>query len=233
MATARDIVKASLRKIAVLGYGSTLSDDEAQDGLDALNAMVASWSVDDAIIYTESTYGESWSAGVTSKTIGSGGDIDTIRPTSIIAATYSISNNEYGLSIEGEAERAKIFDLTIQGTPSTLYYNANFPLATIYLWRVPNQAGTLKLYYRIPLTSFSTLDSNFAFPPEYEEALIYNLAVRLAPEYEKEPSNTVTDLANKGLARVKNQNVKNDDVVALMDDALLVGETFNIYTGNI
>jgi len=230
MATSQDIIEAALRKIAVLGYGSSLSSEEAQDGLSALNAMIASWSVDNAIIYTESKLNDSWTAGTGSKTIGSGGDIDTVRPTDITAGTFTVGNTSHGLLIRDEKERASIVDLTTQGTPSELYYNAGYPLATIYLHSIPSTAGTLNLYYRAPLTAFTDLTTTFAFPPEYEEALIYNLSVRLAPEYEKQPAPAVTDIANKSLSLVKRQNTKNEKNVSLVDDALLTGSVHNIYT---
>lgn len=230
MSTAQDLIEGALRKIAVLGYGSSLSNEEAQDGLSALNAMLASWSVDNATIYTESKLNNSWAAGTGSKTIGSGGDIDTTRPTDITAATYTIGTTVYKLDIRDEKERAMLADLTTQGTPSELYYDADYPLANIYLQSIPNTAGTLNLYYRIPLTSFALLTTTFAFPPEYEEALIYNLAIRLAPEYEKEPAPSVIQIANKSLDMVKRQNTKNEKNVSLIDSALTVPTSFNIYT---
>jgi len=46
MTTARDVIKASLREIAVIGSGESLDADMANDGLEKLCRMVASWELD-------------------------------------------------------------------------------------------------------------------------------------------------------------------------------------------
>ena len=46
MATARDIVTRALRKRKVLSSGEDPTADELTDGLDALNDMLAAWSID-------------------------------------------------------------------------------------------------------------------------------------------------------------------------------------------
>ena len=81
MVTARKIINSAFRKIHVLGVGSTLSAEEANDALDTLNAMLASWSAEGDLIFTE-TVEEFPCTEAETYTMGVGGDFDTVAPVS-------------------------------------------------------------------------------------------------------------------------------------------------------
>ena len=50
MATALDMIKRARKFIGALGVGETLETELANDGLEALNAMLDSWSLDDLMV---------------------------------------------------------------------------------------------------------------------------------------------------------------------------------------
>lgn len=232
MATARDLIKDALRKIQVLGKGQSLDSDEANDALRALNQMLASWSAEGSLVFAETR--ETFNLGSTiSYTIGSGGDFDTTRPVFIKSAYTTRSGIDYPINqIDVNAyDRIPIKDLAGGGEPEYLYYDAAYPLATIYLYPRPT-GGTITLTSVKQLTQFTSLNTIFNFPPEYEEALVYNLAIRLAPEYEREPARQVVKIARASKKTIEGQNERNNKPLA---DASVPdgngGQDNNIYRG--
>lgn len=216
MATARDIVKSTLRKIHVLGKGQELDADEANDALNALNEMLAVWSAEGDLIFTESK--ETFSlSGALSYTIGVGGDFDTIRPNYIQSAYVTQGDIDYPLQMIDGQHYSRIANKDTSSIPDSLYYDAGFPLAKIYLHPLSPSSSTLTLYSFKPLTSFAALDADFAMPEEYKAALIYNLAVWISPEYEREPSMQVQKLARHTKDVIQTQNKRNENFVASVD----------------
>ena len=47
-------------------------------------------------------------------------------------------------------------------------------------------------------SSFDALTSTLAFPPNYEEPIVYNLAVRIAPDFGKSISVEIAAIASDG-----------------------------------
>lgn len=216
MTTARDIVKGTLRKIAVLGKGSSLDNDEAQDVLSVINGMIASWSVEGNLVYTETA--ESFPlTGATSYTIGTGGDFNTTRPTMIKAATATIGNTDYPLYMIDEEQYAKINLKSQGGEAQCLYYDENYPLGNIYIHPLQS-SGTLKLYTRKPLDQFTNLDTVFSMPEEYRLAIEYNAAEQIAPEYDIEAPPTVKKMAHEYKTIIQVQNNRNNKHLSTLDD---------------
>ncbi len=231
MTTARDLIKSMYRKISVLGQGVELTAEEANDGLSCINDMLASWSTDGALIYTETK--ETFNlTGAQSYTIGSGADFDTVVPVDIKAAYVSYSGTDYPLQIIGRRDYARISDKDLQGTASKLYFDSNFPTANIYLWPVGN-ADTITLFTEKPLTEFTDLDTVYAMPPEYRRAIIHNGAVEGAPEFDTEASMTVKNIATKSLNNVKSQNRKNNTSKIAVDSAFMMNNrgSYDINSG--
>ncbi len=70
---------------------------------------------------------------------------------------------------------------------------------TLYLWPAPIDIGsTLRFTAKLPIQDFDTATDSPDFPAEWSDALVYNLAVRIAPEYGA-PLNDRTWLKNEAL----------------------------------
>lgn len=212
MTTARTIIESALRKINVIGVGQALSAEEANDALIQLNAMIDSWSVEGWNNYTQVRESFPLTAQVASYTIGSGATFDTSRPVRIIAAfiRQTGSDIDYPLALisaDTYANSDKLEDGTI---PEALYYDGNFPLGTIILLGAPTAGYELHLYSYKENTQFTTLNTDIDLPPGMEQALVYSLAVYMAPEYEKEAYNTVKAEAIRSKKVFKVANTRNE-----------------------
>lgn len=208
MTTARDMIKSSLRNISVLGIGSSLDGTEADDALSLLNDMIASWSAEGNMIYNTTVETFSLVTGTEAYTIGTGGDFSTDRPMSISAAFVTINGTDYPLTVYGAKDYSEIYDKDDTGTPYIFWYDDNYPLGNIRIHPAPNTATTITLYSEKALTGFATLDTVYAMPAENKAAIIPNLSVWVAPQYEREASPTIKRIANSTKNIVSKQNRK-------------------------
>lgn len=216
MTTARDIIKSMLRKIHVLGTGSSLDPTEAEQALSILNDLLSTSSIQSPMVYTETIETFSLTEGDNEYTIGSGGDFDTTRPLKINAAYVTQEDNDYTLTPIDKVEYSEIWNKSISTIPSKFYYNENYPLGTIWLNYLPISVTTITLTSEKPLTQFTDLDTAFSMPPEYKMFLEFNGAVLVAPEYEREASQTVKNQAKKIKRLISIQNRKNDKFVSTL-----------------
>ena len=211
MPTSQDIIGAALRLIGVLAAGETLGGSEANDGRQALNDLVESLSNERLTIFEISRDTHTLTANTNPHTIGTSGspNINTARPLRIERAGLIESGQsiEYPVEIVTEQRYGSIADKTTTSTiPQLLWYEPEFPNAKIHLWPVVSAAQTLVLYTWAALSTFSDLTTDVTFPPGYARLLKYNLARELAPEYGREPSQTLLDIAAEAKGNVKRLN---------------------------
>lgn len=232
MATALDSIKRAMRLIGVLSIGETPSDDESADGLTALNAMLDSFANDKQVIYAPSLDVIAWAPSTSSYTVGPTGTVATVRPVSLLTSCYfdwggvsyplePISVDEYNeISLKG-------LNTTI---PQYIWCNPTFPDSTITLWPTPSTAISVKLWSTKVLQSIPTLTTDLPLPPGYQDFIDFNLAERLAPEYERQVPMAVAKhamLTRKTLARTNFVPLQMSYPAA----SLPHNGQFNIYSG--
>lgn len=231
MTTALDIIKSAARKIHVLGVGQTLEAAIAEDGRALLNSMLASWSAEGDLIFAETT--EIFTlTGAESYTIGTGGTFNTTTPKRIISAEYIRDGYDYDLEQKGPKWYAGVKDKDLTGSAGYFVYDFNHPLGNIYIWPIGYSGDQLRLVSEKPLTSFASLSTDFDMPGEYRAALENNLAVWWGPEFEREASQTVKEIAEKTKNTIIAQNTQNNDYTMEVDSVpTSSGHSFNIYQG--
>ncbi|MFZ5989427.1 MAG: hypothetical protein ACOYWZ_20215 [Bacillota bacterium] len=209
MATAQTIINAACRRIGIPSAGSSISNI----GLETLNNMISSWSAEGLIIPYYTTENFNLTVGKSSYTIGSTtGDFNTVRPLRIINAFIRDSDNvDYPLDVTmTQQEYNDISDKTVDERPSKLYYDPQYtPLGKIYFNSEPSEVEALHLISEKPLTELAALNTEVSLPDLYKEALIYNLAIRMADDIEKEVSSQVIQIAVMSKNTVENLNALN------------------------
>jgi len=235
MSTVRDLIYDSLKKIHVVGVGQNLTAEQEQSALRTLNDLMASWSVEGGLVYTQTKETFNLVNGQQSYTIGVGADFNTAKPFDIKALYTTIDTTDYTADAYGETEWAKLQDKnTANGIPEIYYYDNNFDTATIYFYPKPTSVTTVTMFSRKPLTAFASINDTVDLPSGYRRALLFNLAVDSAPDFEKEASPSVVKIANQSKANVFSYNSRNKKVRSSTTSALLYdeGDQFNIYTGS-
>lgn len=205
--TALDIIKRSMRLVKALGAGETPTDDEVQDGLTALNDMLDAWSIQNLAIYQVQTESFTWASGNATRTMGDGGDFDTTRPVEIEGMFQRQNDIDYPIQKATQQQYSAIVDKTTQSSIVTwIYPDMAYPLATLYAWPVPSVNASIHIQSWKALQSFPNATTDVALPPGYREAVAYNLAVRIADEYEATVSPSVFRRAASSLRTVKQRN---------------------------
>lgn len=234
--TANSMIISALGKIQVLGIDANITAQEAADGLYDLNAMLDSWGIDRSLIYQKQQTTHSWTANASSKTIGSGGDFNTTRPTRIEqdGVFFRDSNsNDYPVTVLPRVNYDRLTDKSASGSiPEFLFYDDNFPTRTLYVHPIPSQALTLYLTSWKPLQTFSSLTTDISLPPGYQAAIEWNLAIWSAPRYGAAAKAAARDLerfATVLKASIKSTN--NESLVAGIEPGITAGARSRIESG--
>ena len=228
--TGREIISASLRLIGAIAPGEAPPASEAVDGLAAINRMLGTWSNDNVLINAKVEDVFTLVPNTQSYTYGTSGTFNSARPVEIIGASIRIGSTDYPVTIIGVDEWLAISQKETQGIPEKLYAEGTYPLETINLYPNPSAANSLVLFTLKPLTEIATLDTAVSVPPGYEEAIIYNGAIRLAPEYGRTVSQEVALIAESALEAIKKRNYKPG--LLLIDNAVMSNGQFNFNTGD-
>jgi len=224
-----------LRLLTVSATNETPDSVEANDALKTLNWMLESMANDRLMLYCDKNETFTLAAATASYTIGSGATFDTQRPQTIKEAFVRNQSTTPYIDIPLEiinCERYQDLALkTLQSTyPRYLYYNAAYPIGTIYLHPVPISAITIGLSQLLHLISFTSLANTVSLPPGYEQMLVYNLALELSPEYGQQPNAVIVQKASQLKDQIKRMNNKQSLLKA--DSGLLTAKSyFNIYEG--
>jgi hypothetical protein len=233
--TGRDLVSAQLRLIGAIAPGESPSAAEVTDALAANNRMIGSWSNESLMIPSLVREEFALTPSDGSYTMGTGANFNTTRPISIESATIEIQSSdpdhELPLKIiRNASEWAGITQKDSTATyPEYLFIEGTYPNETLNLYPIPTEANKLVIYSMKPITEIATLDTSVSLPPGYEEALIYNGAMRLATEYGRLPSELIMLIAVDSKSSIKRKNYRPSFLKA--DSALTCRGSFNILTG--
>lgn len=219
MATAQDLCDRAIRLLGQVESGESPTDDERDDALTAMNALLDSWDNEANLCYA--IRDESGTATDASFTIGPSGDLTTTRPVQVIGA-YVVNNGvNYTLTELSAEEYAQIPDpTTTSDIPTHFYYQPSMANGTVYLYPTPSGSLTVHVLTRTPVTSYALSDT-VSLPPGWERAIPSNLAIEIAPEYECPVPPEVMRAANMSLSSIRRANSR--PVKAHTELARLVG----------
>jgi len=206
------LINSSARKCGIVASGASVTSDESTDILEAMQIMLRSWAAEKVNVFHSVSETFTLAAGTATYTWGVGGAISTLRPNGLIGASILSSGVTYGVDILSETEYRRITTKTTGGRPYGIFVDYGFPYVTIKLYPAPDAADTLVLDSLKPFTeasSFSAGSDTLQMPMYYEEAIVYNLAIRIAPEFGKTITRDVARIADTSWARISNKNAAN------------------------
>jgi hypothetical protein len=225
MATAGDIITAAFQKIGVYSP----SANQTASALTSLNNMVSGWGPE---IIQPSVTRESFTvtSGDGEYTIGPSGDWDTVRPMGIANAFLRNSESyDYPLEIIAGKDYNDIVYKSTSAHPTAIYFIPEVTLAKIIFDSSPNAAYTIFLESWKVFTEFAATTTTVTLPNEYKEALIYNLAISLAEDWDRTPSRSVHEKARETKYLLSAVNAATRPVPKAKFD-LFIGSHYNIET---
>lgn len=174
----RDIVAAAMRKLGVLDARSTPTARETDLGLQALNLLLKSWTASEHLwIRTRAII--TLVAGQIAYVIPNARRVESVR--------YRISNRDVPITMLSSSDYDDVPTKYATGIPISCYFDPQRTIRTLYIWQAPNAAiaaqYTLPYTYLRVIEDCDTLDNDPDIPQEWLETLVYNLAVRIAPDY--------------------------------------------------
>lgn len=204
----KSLIDRSLRKLGVLAAGAQADPTEYADGLDALRLMLDGWSLEDLLIPFHPTELFAFEPGRAIYSIGTGGDWDTTRPEQVLTIR---GQAEDGTTWRiAPTSTAVLADMATVPTRRAARYVVQRDARFVFVeFDAYPEAGTsalvttLKPFAAELLENFDAaydpgttpgtihpsgftltgIGTEIDFPSGYEQAITYNLALHLAPEY--------------------------------------------------
>lgn len=234
MTTPIELINLALKQSGVLGVGQTASAEDTQDAFKLMNMMLAQWQTNRFLIYHLVTNSKPCT-GQLSYTIGIGGDFNIPRPDRISSAYIQLTAQsapnkvDYPLTILQAREDYDRIAVKQQGSmPTALFYDSNYPLGNLYPWSVPDTQYTLFVTTYAQLQQFVTVADVINMPPQYEEAIMWNLAGRLRPMYGQQPDPTINALARASINTLEGSNTQ---IPSMTVDPILTSRgKYNVYS---
>lgn len=207
------LILLALKQANVLGVGQTASAEDMTDSFALMNMMLAQWQRKRYMVYhlVESSL---VATGAQSYSVGIGGDFSIERPAKLeyaymrqaISTPYQV---DYPLEIlKSREDYDKIPIKGMQSFPRYAFYDSAYPLGNLFIWPVPPSIYEIHITVMAQLQKFATPYDDFEMPEEYQEAIMYNLAVRLYPMYGLPPNQVVVALAKASLNTIRNTNAQ-------------------------
>jgi hypothetical protein len=199
MATASDLITQALDKVSV--YSPTTA--QTTTALNSLNSFVRILAAEE-LGYAVTGETHTLTAGTAEYTWGSGGDIDSVRPMRLDNCFLRDSNNyDYPVDIIAAKDYNDVISKTLEARPDEVYFLPEYSLAKIIFNYEPDAAYTAYLDSWKPITVFASASATMSLPPEFEELLIYNLAVRCGEDWDRTVKDTVYKRAKDTMDTIK------------------------------
>jgi len=224
-----EIIYPAFRKIGL--KTADLTSDQVANALIAFNNMISSWGAD---FLTTSVISESFAltSGTAEYSIGSGGDFDTIRPMKVVSCFLRDSDGyDSPVNVMGSRDYSPIVDKDASGRPTALYFVPTLTMATITFDYAPDAAYTAYFEFWKNFTEYTTTSSPVAYPNEYKQPMILNLAINLDELWDRTVPNTLFIQAQNAYDLVKRLNASTRRVSKTKFDIPGQGR-YNINTDN-
>lgn len=185
--TRNEYIEAACRKLGVIADGQTLSATNYTNGTYAFNALIGEFRGLGMPLWARNSYSFSPTAGTETYNIGTGQTLNTPYPLKMLQAYRLDSGASTRIPLEIVADyNFNLYPSNSSGLPIQLTYQPKINYGVIKLWPTPDTnaaAGTLTIVYQRPTEYVSSSTDTVDVPEEWTNAIIYNLAVRLAPEW--------------------------------------------------
>ena len=209
MPSATEFIRRAMVINGTIDRTDPVETNELNDGLVALNDMLDSWEIDRTLVFSVLSETFALVSGTASYTMGTAGAFNTFRPNRISNVFVTLNGVNFPVKeLTDKRDYQNIPIKTNQGIPQYYYYDTAFPLGTLFIYPVINQTATITIDSWQQLTNFADLTTQYTFPPGYNRAINYNLAMELAPEDGIRMTPEATMIAVESKANVRRKNLR-------------------------
>lgn len=178
--TRNQLIEAAYRKLGVPGEDNTLSTAQYTDGAQALNSVVALLNADGMPL---------WKRTTSTQTPSASSQVYTLS-TAIKIAQVSLYDTTSGVRYDILQKSLYDFNRLPQssiGVPVNYTWQPAIQGGTVSIWPLTSDTGTIanktiKIVYQKEFDGFTASGETLDFPQHWHQAIIYMLAVSLAPE---------------------------------------------------
>ena len=212
--TRDQIIQGALRLVGGLAQGETPTTDQYTEASEALNLLVKAWMADGLHLWAMKEQQVILTASTNTYNIGLGQTINVAKPVRVVQAFLrdATSSVDIPMRIITRDEYTRLGNKSSSGRPIQLWYEPLGSYGVIHVFPTPSStdASTSSIYivYQRPFEDFDASADTPDFPQEWQEALKYGLAVRLATEYGVPPNDRV--LLKKEADEIKDLAMSND-----------------------
>jgi len=219
--TVADTVLAAYRLAGLVpSAGALYSPSQGAEGLLALNAQLDAFKIQNYTIYALTVTDFAMIPNQQKYLLGTDAtvkppDVLMPRPPKIRAIALLYTNVSPILEIplllyndqEWEAVGIKTLSTPM---PTAGWYQPTVPNGTLWMYGVPQTAWSIRLYTEMVLQEVKSLTDTLVLPPGYNEAVVYNLALRLADlnPLRAKPNQRIVVAARAALALIKANNAE-------------------------
>jgi hypothetical protein len=228
--TVNDVIRSALIEIGQLPIGQPLPSDWNIVALAKLNAMIQDWAASGLHLHALTTNNVTLTNGDPSYTIGASGDFNVRRPVELVQAVLTVGTILYPLMVYNTLDRYRGYRTLPTGQPIEVYYDPQFTLGTLTFYYTPDAAYAVALTSLVSQAPFAVSTETIGLPPEYENPLALNLAMRLMSSFGKSDA-LLEKLAKEAEATLFTNNSKRLIREVRFDPALAGRGGFNIVTG--
>lgn len=213
MTTFSDISNLVLRDSGAFGVGQAASNTDTQDMLTRANFMLGQWNrrrwlvyhlVDTACPVT----------GAQTYSVGAGGDFNVARPDRIEAAFIrqlypnNLSPVDWPLiEIKSREEYSRVPLKSLRTSPAGwFFYDSDYPNGKLFPWPVPQGQYEIHILTKSVLGAITDAAADLILPPEYYDAIYWNLMQRARVAYRLPEDKMVNGQAKASLNTIRRAN---------------------------
>lgn len=186
-----EILTAALRIVGQVAEDGTPTDAQLTNSSTALNMMLRAWYADGMPLWNISEVSFTPVAGTANYTIGPSVSyaINQAKPLKMLHAFIrnTSSSVDTPLNLVTRQEYLMLGNKTSSGRPVQLHYDPEVASGTIRVFPTPDaatvSADTIHLVYQSQFDAMTASNSTLDFPVEWQEAVVFGLADRLAFVY--------------------------------------------------
>lgn len=180
--TRDQIIQAALRKLSAISEGQTPSTQNYSDAQIAMNLILSQFRSLGMPLWARVEY--TFTPTASSYNIGFGQTLDTAFPVKLLQAYRTETNTKIDMDLVSK-EEFNILPGGSSGSPIKVSYQPYVNYGTVYMWPTPSSTNTstVTLVYNRSLSYVSASTDIIDMPEEWYQALVFALAVSLAPEW--------------------------------------------------